>query len=84
MSDFLLLKLADDETRDFAKEIIAKLPEGVAQIVSVEDAAELLTQSDEKLEFIPDPDYGEIGRAARRGWHRNNKPVNSLLAFLRT
>jgi len=84
MSDYLLLKLADNETRDFAKELIAKLPEGLGKIVSVADAAELLTQSDEKLEFIPDPDYGAAGRAARRNWYRNNKPIGSLRAFLRT
>jgi len=82
MSDFLLVRLADDETREFAKEIIAKLPEGAGQIVSVADAAELLTQSDEKLEFIPEPDYGEVGRAARRSWYRNNKPI-TLRTFIR-
>jgi len=84
MTGYLVLKLADDETRDFAKELIAKLPEGLGKIVSAADAAELLTQSDEKLEFIPDPDYGEIGRAARRGWFRNNDPRPSLRAFLRS
>jgi len=82
MSEYLLLKLADDQTREFAKELIAKLPEGLGKIVSAADAAELLTQS-ETLEFIPDPDYSEIGRAARRSWHRNNNPRPSLRAFLR-
>jgi len=83
MSDFLLLKLVDDETREFAKELIAKLPEGVGRIVSVADAAELLTQSDEKLEFIPEPDYGAAGRHARRNWFRNNDPKPALRTFIR-
>ena len=83
MSDFLLIKLVDDETRDLAKEIITGLPEGVGRIVSVADAAELLTQSDEKLEFIPEPDYGEVGRAARKNWFRNNNPRLALRTFIR-
>jgi len=83
MSDFLLIKLADEKTREFAKEIIAQMPEGVAQIVSVEEAAELLTQSDEKLEFIPEPDYGAAGREARKNWYRNNNPRPALRTFLR-
>ena len=83
MSDFLLIKLADEKTREFAKEIIGQLPEGVAQIVSVEDAAELLTQSDQTLEFIPEPDYGAAGRHARRNWFRNNDPKPALRTFIR-
>jgi len=82
MSDFLLLKLVDDEIREVAKELIAKLPEGVGRIVSVADAAELLTQS-ETLEFIPDPDYGAPARAAKRSWFRNNNPRPSLRTFIR-
>jgi len=81
MTDYLLVKLADDETLEFAKELIAQLPEGVGKIVSAADAAEILTQS-ETLEFIPDPDYGASARAARRSWNGKNKPVNSLRAFM--
>jgi len=82
MTDYLLVKLADDETLEIAKELIAQLPEGAGKIVSAADAAELLTQS-EALEFIPDPDYAAPARAARRSWFRNKNTRPSLRAFLR-
>ena len=80
MTEFLLIELNDD-TRDAAKELIAELPEGLGRIISIDDLAELVTQSREKPEMIPMPDPGAAARAARAGWYRNRGTRRQFLGL---
>lgn len=81
MTEFLLIELNDD-TLEAAKELIKELPEGLGRIISIEDLAELVTQSREKPEMIPDPDYGLAARRARAGWFRNRgEKLRTFMGF---
>lgn len=81
-TEFLLMKLDGDETLKAAEEMVAALPEGMAQIVTWADFEAVATEGPEaQVRQVPDPEPIGLNTAEgrrRSGWYRNREEERPL------